>query len=83
MGLDFRGGLNYPQAFGPTVAILGAISGSRLFSQPKPSWGNLGVFAGSLVLILLSEARTEGVALILGLVIGFIVTLLILGRKNY
>tara|TARA_R110001592_G_scaffold85363_1_gene252204 strand:+ start:7828 stop:9207 length:1380 start_codon:yes stop_codon:yes gene_type:complete len=80
-GTGFQGILNHPQAFGPTMAILGALAGSRLLTQRNPSWGYLGVFASCLVLILLSEARTAGVALILGLVIGLVVAPLLSGRK--
>lgn len=80
-GTGFQGILNHPQAFGPTMAILGALAGSSLLAQRKPSWGSLGIFASCLVLILLSEARTAGVALILGLVIGFVVAPLLSGRK--
>ena len=80
-GTGFQGILNHPQAFGVTMAILGALAGSSLLAQRKPSWGYLGIFGGCLVLILLSEARTAGVALILGLVIGFVVAPLLSGRK--
>ncbi len=72
-GNGFQGILNHPQAFGSTMAILGALSGSSLLAQRKTSWSNVAVFCSCLVLILLSEARTAGVALVLGLMLGFIV----------
>lgn len=37
-GSGFQGILNHPQAFGPTMAILGAIAASKLFAEKKPSW---------------------------------------------
>jgi len=66
-GSGFQGILNHPQAFGPTMAILGAIAASKLFAEMRPSWQYLGVFGVSLVFILASEARTAGLALIIGL----------------
>jgi len=66
-GSGFQGILNHPQAFGPTMAILGAIAASKLFAEKRPSWQYLGVFGVSLVFILASEARTAGLALIIGL----------------
>lgn len=63
----FQGILNHPQAFGPTMAILGVIAASKLFAEMRPSWQYLGVFGVSLVFILASEARTAGLALIIGL----------------
>jgi hypothetical protein len=71
-GSGFQGVLNHPQAFGPTMAILGALAGSRLLSRRRPLWSDLAVFGICLLLILLSEARTAGVALIFGLAIGFV-----------
>lgn len=81
-GTGFQGILNHPQAFGPTMAILGALAGSRLLAQRKPSWGYLSVFASCLVLILLSEARTAGLALIAGLVVGFVAVPWLSGTKT-
>lgn len=66
-GSGFQGVLNHPQAFGPTMAILGAIAASKLFAEKRPSWQYLGVFGVSLLFILASEARTAGLALIIGL----------------
>lgn len=66
-GNGFQGILNHPQAFGPTMAILGAIAASKLFAEKRPSWQYLGVLGVSLVFILASEARTAGLALVIGL----------------
>jgi hypothetical protein len=66
-GSGFQGILNHPQAFGPAVAILGAIAGSKLLTQPKPSWAYLGMFTLAVMLIMASESRTAGLALMIGL----------------
>lgn len=68
-GSGFQGILSHPQAFGPTMAILGAIAASKLFAEKKPSWQYLVVFGVSLLFIMASEARTAGVALIIGLIL--------------
>lgn len=66
-GTGFQGLLNQPQAFGPTVALVGAMLGGRVLGVPKPRWRDLALFGLCIVLIVLSEARTAGLALVLGL----------------
>jgi hypothetical protein len=68
-GTGFQGLLSQPQAFGPTVALVGALVGGRVMGDQRPAWRDIFVFGLSLVLIVLSEARTAGLALILGLLI--------------
>lgn len=65
-GSGFQGVLNHPQAFGPTMALLGAWAAGQMFGQEKPSWSAVALVAACLVLIVLSEARTAGLALVLG-----------------
>ncbi|AWB33031.1 hypothetical protein [Orrella marina] len=65
-GSGFQGILNHPQALGPTMALLGTWAGSQLFAQRKPSWFSIALVAISLLLVLLSEARTAGLAMVLG-----------------
>ncbi|PSJ61521.1 hypothetical protein [Pseudaminobacter soli (ex Li et al. 2025)] len=65
-GMGFQGILNQPQAFGPTMALLCAWTTSRLFGEARPSWWLLGVAGASLTGISLSEARTAGFAIMLG-----------------
>ncbi|MCF8469398.1 MAG: hypothetical protein K9G30_01290 [Parvibaculum sp.] len=62
----FQGILNHPQAFGPTMALLGAWAASRLFGEARPSWAMVGLAGACLATVLLSEARTAGVAMLVG-----------------
>lgn len=63
----FQGLLNHPQAFGPTVALVGALVGGRILGERKPAWREVALLGMCLVLVVLSEARTAGAAMILGL----------------
>lgn len=63
----FQGVLAHPQAFGPTMALLGTWCGAQLLSSKTPSWGAAILFGATLVLVVLSEARTAGVSMLLGL----------------
>ncbi|WP_139150912.1 hypothetical protein [Halofilum ochraceum] len=65
-GSGFQGILNHPQVFGPTAALLGAWAIGTLVAQRRPSWAITVLVAACLVLVLLSEARTAGIALVLG-----------------
>lgn len=66
-GTGFQGMLNHPQAFGPTVALAGALIGGRVLGEYRPHWRDLALFVLCIVFVLLSEARTAGFAMILGL----------------
>jgi len=66
-GTGFQGLLNHPQAFGPTVALVGVLVGGRILSERKPAWRDIALLGLCLVLVVLSEARTAGVAMVLGL----------------
>lgn len=66
-GTGFQGVLSHPQVFGPTAAMVGAMVGGRLLENPRPRWRDLALFAMCMVLVVLSEARTAGFAMILGL----------------
>ena len=65
----FQGILNHPQAFGPTMALLGAWAASRMLGAKRPSWLIVGLFVACLILVVLSEARTGGFALLLGVAV--------------
>ena len=65
-GTGFQGILNHPQAFGPTMSLLGAWAASRMFGQKRPPWSAVALVCTCLVLVVLSEARTAGLALVLG-----------------
>lgn len=67
-GTGFQGVLSHPQSFGPTMGLLGAWAGSRMLADSKPTWTMVALFGACLVLVVLSEARTAGIALLLGIV---------------
>lgn len=71
-GSGFQGILNHPQVFGPTMALLGAWAGSQLFAQKRPSWPAISLVGAALVLVVLSEARTAGLAMVLGIVLAVV-----------
>lgn len=68
-GTGFQGVLAHPQAFGPTMALLAAWLGSSIVGRRNPQWWQLGLFLLCLVLIVMSEARTAGLGLLLGLLV--------------
>lgn len=65
-GSGFQGILNHPQAFGPTMALLGAWAASRLLGEVRPPWIIVGLAGAALAVVLMSEARTAGVAMLVG-----------------
>ena len=81
-GKGFQGVLNHPQAFGPTMAILGAWTMGRILTSPRPDFRLMGLFAACLVMIVLSEARTAGFALVLALIAAGVVVQ-VLTRKRF
>lgn len=80
-GTGFQGILNHPQAFGATMALLGAWSGARMFGEQRPSWGLIALTGASLILVFLSEARTAGVAMVLGLGLSLMLSPVFAGRS--
>lgn len=68
-GTGFQGALNHPQAFGPTMALLGAWAASRMLGERRPSWSLVLLVGACLILVVLSEARTAGFALVLAMTI--------------
>lgn len=66
-GTGFQGLLSHPQAFGPTAALVGVLVGGRVMGERKPAWRDIALLGLCLVLVVLSEARTAGVAMVLGL----------------
>lgn len=75
-GRGFQGILNHPQAFGLTMALLGAFALGRLLAHKRPPLPLLGMALGCLVLIVLSQARTAGIGLSLGVAVSVISILL-------
>lgn len=72
-GTGFQGVLNHPQAFGPTMAVLAAWAASRALGSSPPPYILIGLFVLCLILIVLSEARTAGLALLIALVLAAVV----------
>jgi len=61
-GTGLQGVLNQPQAFGPTMALLCVWAVTRLLGEARPSWWLLTVAGASLLAVIMSEARTAGLA---------------------
>lgn len=77
----FQGILGHPQAFGPTMALLGVWAGARMLGEKRPRWRLVLLMGACLVLVVLSEARTAGLALVLGLA-SAVVLVPILSRQS-
>lgn len=75
----FQGVLNHPQAFGPAVAFLGGWLGGRLLGTARPRWRDVVLMAMCLLLVVMSEARTAGLALVLGVASAVLVSPFIAG----
>lgn len=79
-GSGFQGILNHPQAFGVTMAILASWSAARMLGQVRPSWNVVAVAGISLLLVLLSESRTAGLGVLLGLAVAAVAASPLAGR---
>jgi hypothetical protein len=66
-GSGFQGLLNHPQAFGLTMAFLGAWAFTRLLSVRRVMYAELAAFFLAILLVVASETRTAGVALSLSI----------------
>ena len=73
-GTGFQGILNHPQAFGPTMALLGAWAAGHMLGVKRPPWSMVALAGTCLVLVVLSEARTAGLALVLGVGLAVLLT---------
>ena len=80
-GTGFQGILNQPQAFGPAMALLAAWLMGNMVAEPKPSWAILGLLGITLVLVVLSQARTAGLALALGVPMAMLLSMRGPGRS--
>lgn len=65
-GTGFQGVFNHPQVFGPVAAVVGAWLAGRILSSGCATLLEIGFFVLCLVLVVLSEARTAGIAMVLG-----------------
>lgn len=79
-GSGFQGILNHPQAFGPAMALLGAWSAARMLSRVRPSFKLVALAGASAAMVILSEARTAGFAMIGSLGIAMLLAPSIAGR---
>lgn len=77
----FQGVLNHPQAFGAAIALLGAWASGRLLTAKRPSWPLLSIAALCLVMVVLSESRTAGVAMILSIAASMIILPLVSSKR--
>ena len=80
-GRGFQGILNHPQAFGPTMALLGAWAAGRFLGEKRPPWSLIGLATLCLALVVLSEARTAGLAMVMGIGIAATVIPFLANRK--
>ncbi|MGC6342369.1 O-antigen ligase family protein [Bisgaard Taxon 45] len=80
-GTGFQGLLNHPQAFGPTIALLATIIVGNMLSSKKLITSDVIWFCICLVLIILSEARTAGLALFLALLFSILFNPILLGKR--
>jgi hypothetical protein len=71
-GTGLQGILDQPQAFGITAGMVGAIAGGTLLGQSRPPWSTIVIFGLAMLCAILSEARTAGLAMLLGLLIAII-----------
>ncbi len=62
----FQGVFSHPQVLGLTMALLGAWAAVRMFALPKPPWSLVILVPVSMALVMLSGARTAGLALLIG-----------------
>lgn len=79
-GMGFQGILNHPQAFGVTIALLGVWAGARIFGERRPGWHLIALTAASFTLILFTEARTAGLAMVIGLGLSIFIAPAVTGR---
>lgn len=80
-GSGFQGVISHPQSFGPTMALLGTWTMGLILTARKPRYRLMFLFATCLVMIVLSEARTAGFALVLALLAAAVVVQ-VLTRKR-
>ena len=81
-GEGFQGILSHPMVFGPAMAILASFVLGYLFEQKRrPSWSIFIFLFLSFLIVLSSESRTAGIALILAPVLSLIFVF-ILSKKR-
>ncbi|PZF78787.1 hypothetical protein DK847_03040 [Aestuariivirga litoralis] len=71
-GTGFQGILNHPQVFGSAMGLLAAWATARLLGLSRPPYWLLGVAGLALLAVLMSEARTAGLAMAASMVLGIL-----------
>jgi hypothetical protein len=80
-GSGFQGLMNHPQAFGLTMAIFTVWSAARLLERPSPRWVDVALTGLGLLMVILSQARTGGLAMTAGLGLAIIIVMIIRGKR--
>ncbi len=62
----FMGVLGHSQAFGLTMALLGAWAALQAVAMPRPTWALISMMPACMALILMSGTRTAALALLMG-----------------
>jgi len=73
-GSGLQGILNHPQAFGPTMSLLAVWLVLGMLISNRPPWKIILLSGVCLALLLMSEARTAGLAMLGGIIASLIVT---------
>jgi hypothetical protein len=68
-----QGIMNHPQAFGSTMALLGSWAAARVISARRPAWSVVGLLMLCIVSVILSESRTAGMSLMLGISVAVLI----------
>lgn len=71
-GTGFQGILNHPQVFGPSMALLASWSAARTLTAHQFPVLNSAIAVGAITGVYLSEARTAGGALFLGVLLSLV-----------
>lgn len=80
-GTGFQGIMDHPQAFGPAMAILAAWSAGLILGDKSPRWVGVFIVMVASFLVLLSEARTAGLAFIIGVSLAIATAPALSGRR--
>lgn len=80
-GLGFQGIMNHPQSFGSTMALLSAWAASAVFTEQRPGWRVVLILGVAFGMVILSQSRTAGFAMALGVSIALFSAPLLAGKS--
>ncbi|MEP2758488.1 MAG: O-antigen ligase family protein [Hyphomicrobiales bacterium] len=80
-GRGFQGALNHPQFFGVTASYVGIWSILRMLQSPRFAWQSAAIALVCLAAIVLSQARTAGLSLLISLLCTVLVQSYLMGDK--